>query len=173
MAKVFSFSVPDSEVELIQNLDQFRETGNFSKLMISLLRNYFSEDNNGEKITKDRMRLIQLEQRLKEFEEWKEEALKTIDELKAKFEEREKTKREEEDASLIAILRETKFADFIDDPLRKLEDMELMTKKIGKTPRDAIMTRLNAFALENKIPLGKVKRLFFKAFPELEGKINL
>jgi|Deesub1362A_J573_1020465.scaffolds.fasta_scaffold05298_10 hypothetical protein len=173
MRSVFSFGVNDSN--LVEAINEFKARGgNLSGLINYLLKNYFFGDGNHERIlTKEMMFLNEIKDKLQEFEEWKKEILPKIEKLEEELSKKQEMKQQEEDASIITLLRETKFSDFIDDPIKKLEDMEFMTKKIGKTPRDAINARLDAFALENKIPVEKVKGLFFKAFPELEGKIKL
>ena len=166
MARVFSFSVPDSESELIEYLNHFKETGSLSKLIITLLKNYFFGDADKKSLVKAIVEVKQLKAQLAEWLEKGRELEEKILNLEKELQEKQEEKQTEEDLTHIRILREVYF-----DDIEKI----LSAFSNGKHHEAArwIKTRLNAFASERGLTLPHAKQLFFKAFPDLKEKLEV
>jgi len=173
MGGVYSFRVNDRGLD--EAIKDFRtKGGNLSGLICYLLNNYFFGDNQRERAITQELKLIHdCLNRIEEFEKWKAEYLPKIIELENKLKENQQIKQEEEEASIVTLLVETKFEDFLEDPLEKFRDMERSARRTGGRVEDHILARLRAFSMEQNIPLSKAKELFCKAFPEIADKVNL
>ncbi|RLI84560.1 hypothetical protein DRP07_00635 [Archaeoglobales archaeon] len=163
---IVTFSIPDKDKDVRIALEEFKaKGGNISGLIVSLLKNYFYGNHNQEVVTKEILKIKELEEKYKKLIEEIEKSKKELEELKTKFEKEAEAQQIQEDLDLIRLLREKWFEDLLEkgSSLNHL----LITKKYDELV-DKIESRLSAFAAENKLSLPEAKRLFKKAFPELK-----
>ena len=162
MARVFSFSVPDSETFLLQQLEQVKQEGNLSKLILRLLKGYFEGNVNINQFSKE---LLEIKKLQKEMQEWLEKAKyfeSKISEFEKLLKDRQEKEEIEKNLPLIRKLREIVFDD--------IQDI-LNNGKIV-SPEQAIKARLTTFATEHKLSYPESVELFFKAFPELRNELE-
>ncbi|RLI80316.1 hypothetical protein DRP07_09295 [Archaeoglobales archaeon] len=144
---------------------------NLSRVVNQLLENYlFGNGNNN--VSQDLLKIMELKKEIEEIRR----SISKLDEIEAqlndlmsKLKEKQQIQEAEEDDRLVLLLKE-------DSILSKLNDFWTFkheTEKTGNTVEGIINTNLQLFATRNNISLKKAQELFFKAFPELEGKIRL
>lgn len=162
--KVYSISVKDER--LIETIDAFKESGgNLSGLTEKLYREYFFGDSN-QSITEEYLKIREIERGLKEWEKWKENIVKELEELKKKIEIEQEIKETEEQLDLIRILEDYVFEDI------KQEGYHVWSARLRVEPEQAISMRLSKFAVDNRISMKEAKELFFKVFPELRKELE-
>ncbi|AIY91137.1 hypothetical protein [Geoglobus acetivorans] len=163
MAKVYSFSVPDSETQLISILDELKARKALSHEVVRILKVFYQGSNhNRELISKELMTLLEIKNKLEEFMKWKEEIEPKILEMEEKLKEKQEKEEIEKNLPLIRKLREVVFDDI----------HEIMNNGKIVSPEQAIKARLTTFATEHKLNYPDARDLFFKAFPELKGELG-
>ncbi len=164
MARVFSFSVPDSESHLIHQLDQVKqEYGNISGFIVRILKSYFEGNFEVNNFNKELIKVRELYNELLEWNDKIKEWQERISEFEQILRERHEKQQLEEQLPLIRKLREVVF-----------DDIDELMNSNGKVinPEQAIKARLTTFATENKLSYPEARDLFFKAFPELNGRLE-
>jgi len=167
MAKVYSFSVPDDEVQLIAILDELKSRKMLSHEIVKLLKTfYLGRDHNTELISKEMLMLLEIKKKLEEYEKWRQEILLKLTELEEKLKQKQEEKQTEDDLSHIRILREVHFDDIdkIRESINNGADLIDLSRQIK--------ARLNGFATERGLSYPDAKRIFFKAFPDLKDKLE-
>lgn len=155
----------DSEV--YEALMQFKgKGGNISGLINSLLKQYFFGGLNGQMISKELIRIKELEERYKDGIKMFQEALKELQELKKHFEREQEVKNLEEKAHILSVIQAS-----FEDEIANFEEFERRARRIGKDVKDVIEIRLSTIASNNKISIIEAWELFFEVFPELKGKL--
>ncbi|AEA46680.1 hypothetical protein [Archaeoglobus veneficus] len=158
---VISASVDD---DVLSALKEFKNNGgNVSRLVNSLLRNYFFGNNDDKVITKEILKIRELERKVKQAYEIINSIQPELEELRKKFEQEQEAKEIEQNLSLIRLLELEVF-----DDLKDFEAFERTARRTGFKPKDLIEQRLSAFAAQNKLSLQEAWQLFFKVFPDLK-----
>jgi len=148
--------------DLLDEID--RRNINLSQLCERLIREFLYGSNN---FNEDHLRIKELMRETEELKKKIELMQEELKELNHKAEKEIQIKQQEEDGTLISLLRETQF-DEVKDPLQWLKEQEYYSKKLGTSVEQIINKRLSIFATKNNISLKKAQELFFKAFPELK-----
>ncbi|WP_456329619.1 hypothetical protein [Archaeoglobus sp.] len=163
----FSFSVTDEKLAVA--IKSFRDSGgNLSKLICNLLQHYFFGDNNSkELLTKEMVKLLEIEKKINEFWEWADKIKPEIQELKEKLAEKQEQQELQDALPLIRELHEIVFED-----LQDYEEFEAHCRRLAREPADAIKVRLSKWAAEKQLSMPQAVNLFFKAFPELKEKLE-
>ncbi len=162
MRAVFSFGTNDER--LIQAIHQFKSNGgNLSKLICKLLENYFNGEIQLNNFNKELIKVRELYNELLEYKQKFDEWELKILELEEKLKEKQEKQQLEEQLPLIRKLREVVF-----------DDIEELLESNGRVvnPEHAIKTRLSVFATEHNLSYPEARDLFFKAFPELNGRLE-
>ena len=165
--KVISISLKNQLI--IHHLEEFkRNGGNVSGLIESLLEQYFLNNNSKELLTKEMMTLLEIKGKLEEFLRWKEEIEPKLFEIEEKLKEKQEKELLEEQLPLLRKLREIVFHDIED-----LLEYDYYKQRQGlPPPENAIKIRLTTFATEHNLSYPEARDLFFKAFPELDGRLE-
>ncbi|WP_456477911.1 hypothetical protein [Geoglobus ahangari] len=162
MAKVYSFSVPDSETQLIAILDELKARKALSHELVRILKVFYQGSNhNRELISKELMTLLEIKNKLEEFMKWKEEIEPKLLEMEEKLKEKQEKEEIEKNLPLLRKLKEVVFDDISDI----LNDRRIQ-------PEQAIKARLTTFATEHKLSYPEAVSLFFKAFPDLKERLE-
>jgi len=119
-----------------------------------------------ENIDEKMLKIIELEERAKKFEEaiedyweWKAEVQK----LKQEFQKQQEAKEIEERLDLIKLLEHEYF-----------DDIERLKQRYSKDDlKQFIETRLSNFAAEHKISLPEAWDLFYRVFPDLKEELEV
>ncbi|WP_456469240.1 hypothetical protein [Archaeoglobus sp.] len=170
MAKVYSFSVPDNEVQLIAILDELKARKALSMEIVRLAKIFYLGNGfNSETISKEMLKLLEAEKIAKEALSKAQEAMKMLEELKPIIETKEKKRKEIEELPLLRELREFVFT----DDLAKTPE-EFFSRFDGRDAdlRRSVRTLLSQWASEKQISYPQAANLFFKAFPELKEKLE-
>ncbi|WP_456478175.1 hypothetical protein [Geoglobus ahangari] len=162
MARVISFSIPESESYILQQLEQLKsEYGNLSNFFVRLLKSYFEGNFELNNFNKELIKVRELYKELleyrKKFEEWESRLL----ELEQLLKEKQEAQQLEEQLPLLRKLKDVVFEDI----------NELMNSRVVQ-PEHAIKARLTTFATEHKISYPEAVSLFFKAFPDLKERLE-
>ncbi len=170
MAKVYSFSVPDEEVQLIAILDELKSRKALSMEIVRLAKTFYLGGNgfNNELISKELLKLIEAEKIAKEALEKAQEALKKIEELKPVIESKVEKQKEVEELPLIREIREFLFVDDISKTPEEFFNRFETVTDLAKSVR----ALLSAWATKKQLPYPQAVQLFFKAFPELKEKLE-
>ena len=158
----YTFRVSDEL--LIMKIEEFkRNGGNLSGLVNTLLRNYFNGEIQVNKFSKE---LLEIKKLQNEIQEWLEKARyfeSKISEFEELLNEKQEKQQLEEQLPLIRKLREVVF-----------DDIDELIESNGRVvnPEHAIKTRLSVFATEHNLSYPEARDLFFKAFPELNGRLE-
>jgi len=161
----FSFSVTDEK--LVYAIKAFKKSGgNLSGLINNLLEQYFFGNTDGEVLTQEMLKILEIEKKLNEFSEWIEQIRPELEELKGKICEKQEEEQIKNEQPLIEELRNDVFRDILEE---SFENFSRRIQRLGRRPEDAIKTRLNSWASEKQIPFPKAVELFSRAFPDLKG----
>ena len=169
MAKVYSFSVPDEETELITILDELKSRKALSMEIVRIAKAFFLGNNgclSNQLISKELLKLAEAEKIAKEALEKAQEAIAKLEELRPVIESKAEKEKEIEELPLIEELRNDVFRDILEE---SFENFSRRIQRLGRRPEDAIKTRLNSWASEKQIPFPKAVELFSRAFPDLKG----
>jgi len=167
LAHHYSFRV--GNMKLIYAIEDFKSKGgNLSKLVVTLLEQYFFGDLDIKTASKD---LIELRKIKNGFEEWlrrgKEYFTKII-ELEDRMLKKVEGEAAEQEKELVEDLKNL-FIEVVNDGVESLINT---AQKIGRDPKDLIYVRLNEWAMRNNISLSEAERLLLKAVPEFESILN-
>ncbi len=167
MRAVFSFGTNDER--LIQAIHQFKSNGgNLSKLICKLLENYFNGEIQLNNFNKELIKVRELYNELLEYKQKFEEWELKILEIEEKLKEQHEKQQLEEQLPLLRKLREVVFHDIED-----LLEYDYYKQRQGLPPPEkAIKIRLTTFATEHNLSYPEARDLFFKAFPELNGRLE-
>lgn len=171
MAEIISFSIPDEEAELINEIKNRKKKGIWSKEIVRLLKTYYlDKGGTAETISKEEVELIQNKKTLEEIKKTLKKIEKSQEDLKEKIESK-KIQDHEEDLNLIRLL-EDHFEDIKGDPLNWYHQLKTTSERAGRDPKQSIEKRLSKFASDNKISIKKAWELFFKIYPQLKELIT-
>ena len=160
----YSFSVTDEKLNLA--LRSFKEKGgNISRLVVTLLKNYFFGKT--ENPTAELLKIAEIEEELSKMAETFQKLQKEVDELKKKLQSEKEAKEIEERLDLIRLI-ETEFED-LKNPER-IEQLKTFAKSQGTTLETFIEQRLSAIAAKCKASLPEAWELFFRVFPDLKNR---
>jgi|Deesub1362A_J573_1020465.scaffolds.fasta_scaffold01261_10 predicted nucleic acid-binding protein len=164
MAKVYSFSVPDNEVQLIAILDELKARKALSMEIVRLAKIFYLGNGfNSETISKEMLKLLEAEKTAKEALEMAQKSLSIVEELRPIIEKKQEKQKEIEELPLI---RELQL--YVFDDIQDYANFEARCRRTGREPKDAIKARLSAWASEKQISYPEAVKLFCKAFPELK-----
>jgi|Deesub1362B_J571_1020462.scaffolds.fasta_scaffold00166_53 predicted transcriptional regulator len=144
-----------------------RRNLNLSQLINRLLEEFLF--GNSTTFSEDYIRLKELNREFETLKKKVEEFEKELKELNSKAEEEVMMQEAENEAHLIAALKEHPV-------LSKLNDFwsfKYEAERIGNTVEGIVNTNLQIFATKNQISLKKAQELFFKAFPEMKDKVRV
>ena len=162
MARVFSFSVPDNESELIQILEKKIKEGSLSKEIVRVLKGFYFGKKGNNSISEEYLKLLEIEQKLNQALRLINEVQPEVEKLKTKFQEKQEEAKIEERLDLIRLLEHVVF-----------EDMDYLRQRYGKEDlKYFIENRLTHFAAEHKISLPEAWDLFFKVFPGMKEELE-
>jgi len=154
-----TFSIPSEKKRVYDALMEYKSKGgNVSGLIVWLLDNYFFGNLSHDTISKEIVKISELESKYEKLIQDSQKYLEELRELKKQFEKKQEIHEAENDARLITLLKDTGF-----------DDMEYLKQKHSNKQIVELATpRLRTFAHERKISLDKAWQLFYRAFPELE-----
>ncbi|WP_290595874.1 MULTISPECIES: hypothetical protein [unclassified Archaeoglobus] len=168
MRAVYSFGVNDPK--LVEAINAFKDNGgNLSKLICNLLEHYFFGGNNKEIITKEMLKLLEIEKRLNEFYEWAEKITPEIQELKQRLEKKQEQEKIKDELPLI---RELQLTVFTDDLAKTPEEFFKRFEGRDNDLRRSVKVLLSNWASEKQLSYPEAVNLFFKAFPQLKEKLE-
>jgi len=170
MARVFSFSVPDEETELIQVLETWIKEKRLSFEIVRnlklILRNYKNRD----VINQEYLKLLEIEEKVNQALKILDEVQPDLNELKAKILKEKEAAEIEQNLGLLRLI-ETEFED-LKNPER-LEQLKTFAKSQGTTLETFIEQRLSAIAAKCKASLDEAWQLFFKVFPKMKKELEV
>jgi|Deesub1362B_J571_1020462.scaffolds.fasta_scaffold00763_12 predicted CopG family antitoxin len=138
-----------------------KDDRNISNLVNRLLKAFFFGNHNHQNgLSKEILRIIELERQHQELQKIAQESLKELEELKKTVHEKQEIKELENQTELI----------------RKMEvwfeNIEIIDKITGEPNKDLIERNLELFAQKHQISLKEAEELFFKVFPEIKEELE-
>lgn len=158
-----------TDATLAEKIGAFKKSGgNLSRLIQRLLAHYFSDNGSTAEISRDLIFILDIKEKIEEFENWRREILPKLEFFERKLKEEEK-QRDKNQNELIKLLKEKYFEDLVQEGYEKFESRCVTSCGDAES---AIEIRLSAFAADCGLTLPQAKKLFLRAFPELDGKIK-
>ena len=168
MARVYSLSVRDEEVQLIAVLEELKRNNNLSNEIVRVLKAFLIPNSNREVISKEMLRIIELERRIDEIRQVLSQLSDIEEELAKLKSEVEKKQEQQKLQDELPLIRELRYSVFDDLDKEGFERFESHMLRLGREPADAIKVRLSKWAAEKQLSMPEAVNLFCKAFPELK-----
>ncbi|WP_156967413.1 hypothetical protein [Geoglobus ahangari] len=164
LAHHYSFRV--GNMKLIYAIEDFKSKGgNLSKLVVTLLEQYFFGDLDIKTASKDLVELRKIKNGLEEWIRKGKEYFSKVIELEDRMLKKVEEEAAEQEKELVDDLKNL-FSEVINEGV---ESFINTAQKIGREPKDLIYVRLNDWAIRNNISIVEAERLLLKAIPEFES----